>query len=82
MVRAKFVVQEKIERNDSNGNGFEIRLTAVYDDDENSENGQFFKYTPNAEIRLQTINREASREFFVGSEYYVDFTFVENPPKD
>ena len=76
MVRAKFVVQDKTERFDTNGNGWEIRLTAVYSDDENSENGQFFKYTPNGEITLGIVNPPAASDFVVGKEYYVDFTLA------
>lgn len=69
MVRAKFRVTEKTQHRD----GFIVKLHAVYDDNPDSENGKFFKYTPSGEIVLQTINELAADEFIVDQEYYVDF---------
>jgi hypothetical protein len=72
MVRSKFRVTEKTQHRD----GFIVKLMAVYDDDPNSENGRFFKYTPSGEVVLQTINEAAANEFIVDEEYYVDFSLA------
>lgn len=76
MVRAKFecYANEKTSNNGNDGNP--IRLRAVYDSNPDSENGQFFKWTPSAEITMHCVNPAASEQFIVGSEYYVDFTPV------
>lgn len=64
-VRAKFKVVGKSEH--------EIILRPVYDPDPNSENGQFYKYTPAGHITLTTVNQDAADAFFLDKEYYVDF---------
>lgn len=38
-----------------------------------TENEEFFRYTPSADLRLQTINEEAAKNFEVGDEFYIDF---------
>lgn len=75
MVRAKFRV-EVIEA-ETETTGGRIILHAVYDENPNSENGKFFKYTPAGQIDLSTVNQSALEEFEVGKEYYVDFTQAE-----
>lgn len=69
MVRAKFRVSEKTEQI----NGFAIKLEPVYGDPE-SENGQFYKWTPAGAIGLSLVNESTAANFKVGAEYYVDFT--------
>ena len=71
MVRAKFQVVSITEF----VSGKKVNLTAVNSGSE--ENKQFFKWTPNAMIELQTVNEEASKQFEIGKEYYVDFSKVE-----
>lgn len=75
MVRAKFRVTSITEFE----NGKRIDLNAVGCG--SPENVEFFKWTPNANISLQTVNEAASKQFVVGKEYYVDFTpaVLENP---
>ena len=54
-----------------------IVLNPVYSNDPNSENAQFWKYTPQGRVELGTINIEAAKRFELGKEYYVDFTPAE-----
>lgn len=68
MVRAKFVCAVKKE----NGDGFIVKMQSVTGG--SPENDQFFKWTPCAEIVLQTVNPKAAAEFVEGKQYYVDFT--------
>lgn len=70
MVRAKFRVSEKTERN----SGVAIRLEPVYSSDPASENGQFYKWTPAGAIGLSLVSESTAANFKVGAEYYVDFT--------
>lgn len=72
-VRAKF----KVTRIEGDEEGKAIYLDAVYDEDPESENGQFFKWTPVGQISLQIVNPDAAKAFEVGKEYYVDFTIAE-----
>lgn len=50
-----------------------IVLNPVYSQDPNSENRQFWKYSPSGEIRLGTVNQSAWEQFVLNEEYYVDF---------
>jgi hypothetical protein len=71
MVRAKFFVKEKHI-------GVETQTIILYPVTNGSEeNKNFFKWTPSGEVKLQCLNPEASNQFEVGKEYYVDFTKVE-----
>ncbi len=71
MVRAKFVCSENKQTADGNV----IRFYATTgDDNPESENSKFFKYTPAGEVVLQTVNEEAAKQFEPGKAYYVDFT--------
>lgn len=68
MVRAKFTVYQINDVTD----GKEINLIPVTSGSD--ENEKFFEYTPSGSIMLSTINEEASKQFEIGKEYYVDFT--------
>lgn len=69
MVRAKFWVCS-IEA--SKGvDGYTINLSPVTSGSE--ENSRFYHYTPMGSITLSTINEDATKQFTVGKEYYVDF---------
>jgi hypothetical protein len=68
MVRSKFTVTNI----DPEHGGVTIKLTAVTSG--SPENAQFFAYTPSGAISLSTVNTNASAQFEVGKEYYVDFT--------
>lgn len=70
MVRAKFKVEHVKHYEDVS----EVRLTPVYDEDPESENGKFFKYTPGGEIEMHVVNPETANLFEPGKEYYIDFT--------
>jgi len=52
-----------------------IVMTPVYaNSDPDHENTKFWNATPNGELRLGTINREAAEQFELDGEYYIDFT--------
>ena len=70
VVRAKFVCDSVTHT----VSGAEVKLHAVTGG--SNENEAFFKYTPNAEIKLATINAEAAKQFMPGQDYYVDFVAV------
>lgn len=78
MVRAKFRVNDVVERRTENDNGepaVTVTLFPVYGQD--GENAIFGKYTPAGTISMTIYNREASGQFVPGKEYYVDFTPAE-----
>lgn len=52
---------------------YNIKLTAVYDQNKDSENGKFFAATPNGQITLGTVNESAAQDFEPGKEYFVTF---------
>ena len=68
MTRAKFIVESITEF----VSGKKINMLAVTCG--SKENESFFKWTPSARIEMQTLNEDASKQFIVGKEYYVDFT--------
>lgn len=71
MVRCKF----KCFQNSNNDKGeHTIRLHAVYEGE--GENKKFWKYTPSGMLEFQCINDEASIQFEVGKEYYIDISEV------
>jgi hypothetical protein len=69
MVVAKFNVQSNVPTGDTAS----INLHAVYDPDKNSENGQFFKWTPSGNISLGVVNPAAAEQFVPGEEVYCYF---------
>lgn len=71
MVRAKFKVKEKHISEEAET----IILYPVITGSE--ENKEFFKWTPSGEVRLQCLNPNASKQFEIGKEYYVDFSAAE-----
>ena len=73
MVRAKFKVSEITQRDF----GKSITLNPVYSSDPESENGKFYKQTPGGTIVLSTVNEDASKQFEIGKQFYVDFTLAE-----
>ena len=77
-VRAKFVCTNVIEP-PAGEESYVIRMAPVisFDEEGNSENTEFWKYTPAGEISLYTCNAEAAKQFERDKEYYVDFTPAE-----
>lgn len=62
------------------GEGMRVfRFTAVYDDGI-PENQRFAQYSPSGELRVSVDN--SAVEFAVGKFYYLDFTPVEDTPKE
>jgi hypothetical protein len=87
-VRAKFKV-DKIERSlisrrveDKDGKPqsapCEMRtvvMTPVHgNNDPNHENTKFWQASPSGHLELGCVNLEASEQFELGREYYIDFT--------
>jgi hypothetical protein len=70
MIRAKFFVSE---RKHPGG----VQLEAVYSEDPEHENKQFWDATPSAKLEMWINNPDAVRFFEIGKEYYVDFTPAE-----
>lgn len=52
----------------------EVRFGAVYSQDPNSENKNFWESTPNASLQMYITNHAAADLFEIGKEYYLDFT--------
>jgi hypothetical protein len=72
-VRSKFVCSEISNSSGSTDeNGKTIKLGAVIAGSD--ENNEFFRWTPSGSISLTCVSVEASKQFEVGKEYYVDFT--------
>lgn len=46
----------------------------------NGENARFFHATPSGSINIGCVNPEASAQFEIGKEYYIDFTPVPATP--
>lgn len=70
MVVAKFQVNQVASSNNVD-EYFTISLSAVTSGSE--ENKEFFKWTPNGSITLQTVNPAAAAQFTEGKEVYVQF---------
>jgi len=72
-VRAKFKCQSVKE---SEGGYKEVEMMAVMDGD--GENGDFNKYTPNGQFKMQISPETKAVDYFEpGKEYYLDFTAAE-----
>ncbi|MEH2193418.1 MAG: hypothetical protein V7K98_12375 [Nostoc sp.] len=74
MIRAKFTCQQKTLNHETQTET--VILTPVTSNPPNEENLTFWKATPAGWIELQITNPEASAQFSVGTDYYVDFTAV------
>ena len=81
-VRAKFKVISIAKREHWNKNPDgsirtidDIKLAPVTSGSE--ENKRFFNASPSGEITLGCLNPEASAQFEIGKEYYVDFTLAD-----
>jgi len=71
-VRAKFKVTAVSE---FEGGLKQITLNPVSSG--SPENERFFKWTPSGEIKMGTVNPSAAAQFKPGTQFYVDFTSVE-----
>lgn len=78
MVRAKFKVESVECTLHGNEKLQTIKLSPVYKNgDPNSENSKFWRWSPSGSIQLGCLNPEASKQFELGKEYYIDFTPAE-----
>lgn len=68
-IRAKFVCNQREQLGDGSRN---FTFDAVVSSDENSENAQFWKYTPAGSLSLSCMNDRV--DFEEGKEYYLDIT--------
>jgi hypothetical protein len=66
-VRAKMYVTEVAKTT----NGDRVKLQAVC---RGEDNKVWSKFTPNANFEMHCLNPEATAQFEVGKEYFVDFT--------
>jgi hypothetical protein len=71
MVRAKFKVYSVTDYGDQG----KVVLEPVTHG--SKENDEFYKWTPNGMIELNTVSKSAAEYFQAGKEYYVDFTITE-----
>ncbi len=69
----------RCELNEAQGDAAHLRLSPVYDPNPDSENGQFFKYTPSGQLELWVVNPAVSAQFEVGKEYYIDIADAPRP---
>jgi hypothetical protein len=78
-VRAKFKVNSIENSCDHSGATVaNIKLSAVYgNDDPESENSKFWRWTPNGQLVMACLNPEAVKQFELGKSYYLDFTPVD-----
>lgn len=77
-VRAKFICQSITRRKHwdaSKGDIHSISLTPVSSG--SAENNAFYAATPSGEIKLDTLNDDAGKQFELGKAYYIDFTPAE-----
>lgn len=72
MLRAKFVVTQIVRTH--NFDGEQVTMQPVYSSDPASENHQFWKASPNGELRLGITNPVAVGKLELGREYYIDLT--------
>lgn len=78
VLRCKMRVLSVLQNIETDGsvNQEQVMLTAVYGA-EGSENGQWSKWTPNANFDIHINNPSAFGKLSKGHEFYVDFTAVE-----
>ena len=76
MLRCKMRVSQVLHVKDANGSTTQeqVKLTAVYSSDPESENAQWSKWTPNANFDIYVNNPDAFGKVSSGHEYYVDIT--------
>lgn len=55
----------------------DVWLQPVFAGADEDANKSWSKWTPSGEVKLQITNPEASSQFKVGRDYFVDFTPVE-----
>lgn len=70
-VRAKFVCNDVSPDPQVPGGARQIQLSPVYTGSE--ENKAFFQSSPGGSISLWCTNPNATKQFEMGKEYYVDF---------
>ena len=70
-VRAKVVCNYKAEQDACT----QIVFGPVYEG--SAENKEFFASTPGLNLQLYCVNPEASKQFELGQEYYLDFSKAE-----
>ena len=74
MIRAKFTCQQNTLNHETQT--ATIVLTPVTTNPPSEENLTFWKATPAGNITLEITNPQASAQFSLGTNYYVDFTPV------
>mgnify|MGYP003443489992 CR=1 FL=1 len=69
-MRAKFLCQSITDY----GNSQSVDLTAVYSNENNTEDNQFSTATPSGVLKMTITNPDAIGFIKVGKKYYLDFT--------
>ena len=72
MIRAKFTCQQNTLNHETQT--ATVILNPVTSNPPNEENLTFWQATPTGNVTLQITNPQASSQFSVGTDYYVDFT--------
>ena len=82
-MRCKLRVSEVLDRKDENGSTTTeiVKLQAVYSNDDNDENKQWSKWTPQANFEIHINNPDAMGKLSNGHEFYVDFIPVKKSEK-
>lgn len=76
IIRAKFKVDTVAPQGEDHTT---VELRAVYSDDPNHENKQYWKYTPAGYISMTVLSHVVDG-WQVGQEYYIDFSLAEPAP--
>jgi hypothetical protein len=82
MVRAKFkLIRTESQMFQMQEQGWvemkTLHFSPVYSSDPNSENRKFWQASPNGQLTLGVVNPEASSQFELNKEYYLDFSPAE-----
>ena len=80
MLRAKFRLESITYVKDLDGQTVleQLKFTAVYSDDPESENAQWSSYTPNGRLEMDINNPDAFGKFANGHEFYVDLIPIDD----
>lgn len=79
-VRARMRVVARNEKNWSIGkkvDAVEVKLQAVYSEDQASPNYSFSQATPQGEVSMMITNPVAFEQFAIGQTFDIDFTPVD-----
>ena len=79
-VRAKMkcvMVKDSCDISSTGSQSVDVKLQAVFAGKDEDANKSWSKWTPSGEVVMQITNPEASKQFVIGKDYFLDFTPVE-----